>query len=166
MSIAAEASRLELDVEKQCNLILNTDAEFWDVRNKAMLTLTDLVAKYDGHPSACDIIGMNVFRLLKEPIKSMISDLRSQQVRDTCLFLTKLSQCVGDHLRHLLRDLFPSILDGVKVCERCACRLSGVGRPVVLTFPRALCLACLTTPYPKRPDPPNLTFPHAHERHS
>lgn len=114
-SIAAEAARLEAEVEKQCALILRTDTEFWEVRNKAVQALTELVGKYESHPSAQDIVGMGVFRLLKEPVKSMIADLRSQQVRDTCLFLTRLSQCVGDHLRHFLRDSFAFILDGVKV---------------------------------------------------
>lgn len=115
MSLTAEATRAEVEVEKQCGLILKTDSEFWEIRNKAILALTDLVIKYEKHPSVQDIIGMNVFRILKEPVKVMISDLRSQQVRDTCTFLTRLSQAVGDHMRHFLRDSFAAILDGVKV---------------------------------------------------
>jgi len=65
-----------------------------------------------------ELFGMNIFRLLKEPLKIMISDLRSQQVRDTCSLLTALSDVLGDHMRHLLRDIFPNILDGVKVSNK------------------------------------------------
>ena len=115
MSLAAEATRCENEVEKQCSLILKTDPEFWEIRNKAILALTELVARYDRHPNVQDIIGMSVFRLLKEPIKNMMADLRSQQVRDTCAFLSRLSQVTGDHMRHFLRDSFAFILDGVKV---------------------------------------------------
>jgi len=115
MSLAAEASRCEADVEKQCNLILKTDPEFWEIRNKAVLALTELVGKHERHPNVQDILGMSVFRLLKEPMKNMMADLRSQQVRDTCAFLSRLSQVTGDHMRHFLRDSFPFILDGVKV---------------------------------------------------
>jgi len=115
MSLAAEASRVESEVEKQCAIILKTDNEFWEIRNKAILHLTELVGRYEKHANVQDILGMGVFRLLKEPIKNMIADLRSQQVRDTCAFLVRLSQIVGDHMRHFLRDSFAFILDGVKV---------------------------------------------------
>jgi hypothetical protein len=115
MSLAAEASRVEAEMEKQCALILKTDNEFWEIRNKAILALTELVGRYEKHANVQDILGMSVFRLLKEPIKNMIADLRSQQVRDTCAFLVRLSQIVGDHMRHFLRDSFAFILDGVKV---------------------------------------------------
>jgi hypothetical protein len=115
MSLAAEASRVEAEVEKQGAIILKTDAEFWEIRNKAILSLTELVGRYEKHANVQDILGMGVFRLLKEPIKNLIADLRSQQVRDTCAFLVRLSQVVGDHMRHFLRDSFAFILDGVKV---------------------------------------------------
>ena len=115
MSLAAEAGRVEAEMEKQCALILKTDNEFWEIRNKAILALTELVGRYEKHANVQDILGMSVFRLLKEPIKNMIADLRSQQVRDTCAFLVRLSQIVGDHMRHFLRDSFAFILDGVKV---------------------------------------------------
>jgi len=115
MSLASEAVRCEAEVEKQCGLILKTDPEFWDTRNKAVLALTELFGRYEQHPNVQDVLGMNVFRLLKEPIKSMMADLRSQQVRDTCALLTRMSHVCGDHMRHFLRDSFAFVLDGVKV---------------------------------------------------
>ncbi len=45
----------------------------------------------------------------------MILDLRSQQVRDTCLLLENLSLTCKDHLRILLREVLATILDALKV---------------------------------------------------
>lgn len=53
--------------------------------------------------------------MLKEPIKLLISDLRSQQVRDCCTYLIKLAQITGDKMKIFLRDSFVHILEGVKV---------------------------------------------------
>jgi len=44
----------------------------------------------------------------------LISDLRSQQVRDTCLFLTALASIAGDQIKLLLREIFPTILEAMK----------------------------------------------------
>lgn len=56
-----------------------------------------------------------MFRLLKEPVKSMILDLRSQQVRDTCTFLIKLSFVTRDHLKSFMREIFSIIIDALRV---------------------------------------------------
>lgn len=102
-------------VEKYCAIILKkSDAkqndirqndEFWEQRNKAVIDLTTLVTQFDEGPQCkiADAFSANVFRLLKDPIKSMIADGRSQQVRDTCTFLTALSARAGDLIRGLLR---------------------------------------------------------------
>ena len=44
-------------------------------------------------------------------------DLRSQQVRDTCLFLTKLSEILQDDqaMRQYLRDIFETMFLALKV---------------------------------------------------
>lgn len=44
-----------------------------------------------------------------------MTDLRSQQVRDICLFLVALAEVIGDRMKFLLRDTFAFILEGVKV---------------------------------------------------
>ncbi len=108
---------LESKIEKECQVILRTDSEEWDKRNKAMLNLTAIVAKYETstYQVIVDQFTTSVFRLLKDPIKSMISDLRSQQVRDTCLFLMKLAEITKDLMKYLLREIFQTVLDGIKV---------------------------------------------------
>eukprot|EP01035_Chromulina_nebulosa_P018142 gene18142-23796_t len=45
----------------------------------------------------------------------MILDLRSQQVRDTCSFLIKLSQINKENMKVFMRELFPILLDALKV---------------------------------------------------
>lgn len=40
-------STFEDKISQQCNLILNTDNEFWEIRNKAVLQLTILVMNHD-----------------------------------------------------------------------------------------------------------------------
>lgn len=108
---------LESKIEKECQVILRTDSEEWDKRNKAMLNLTVLIAKYETstYQVIVDQFTTSVFRLLKDPIKSMINDLRSQQVRDTCLFLMKLAEITKDLMKYLLREIFQTVLDGIKV---------------------------------------------------
>eukprot|EP01041_Mallomonas_annulata_P007250 gene7250-14786_t len=108
---------LESQVEQLCNGIFKKSAEFWEDRNKCMLDLTTLVLQFNGAPQEQiqDIFTPHVFRTLREAIKEMISDLRSQQVRDTCQFLITLAQVCGDHTRNFLRDSFCHILDGIKI---------------------------------------------------
>ena len=115
---AKEAAIFERDLRKECTVLCRKDGEDWEAKNRAMSQLTRLVARYQGPSHEVDkiqeVFGMSVFRVLKEPIKQMMSDLRSQQVRDTCTFLSTMSVVLGDHMRHFLRDIFPCVLDGVK----------------------------------------------------
>ena len=124
---------IDAKVEALCNKILNTDSEFWEIRNKAVLGLTSLISQYEGaDPSRVqDVFNSNVIRLLKDPIKAMISDLRSQQIRDICLFLIKFSEITKDHMKFLLRETFCFILDGVKVPNRV---MSGYVDNAILTL--------------------------------
>ena len=124
---------IDAKVEALCNKILNTDSEFWEIRNKAVLGLTSLISQYEGSdPSRVqDVFNSNVIRLLKDPIKAMISDLRSQQIRDICLFLIKFSEITKDHMKFLLRETFCFILDGVKVPNRV---MSGYVDNAILTL--------------------------------
>ena len=48
----------------------------------------------------------------------MITDLRSQQVRDTCTFISVLSAACGDHIKFLMKEIFQTILDALKVQNR------------------------------------------------
>lgn len=108
---------VESRIESLCQTILKSDAENWDSRNKAVLQITDIVRSYEGQSPAVitDIFGASVFRTLKEPVKSLISDLRSQQVRDVCTLLVVLAKVTGERMKPFLRDSFVHILEGVKV---------------------------------------------------
>eukprot|EP00598_Pedospumella_elongata_P002820 CAMPEP_0184974204 /NCGR_PEP_ID=MMETSP1098-20130426/5745_1 /TAXON_ID=89044 /ORGANISM="Spumella elongata, Strain CCAP 955/1" /LENGTH=858 /DNA_ID=CAMNT_0027496747 /DNA_START=70 /DNA_END=2646 /DNA_ORIENTATION=+ len=108
---------IDSKVETLTNTILKTDAESWEIRNKAILQLTDLVSRFKDEPDEIinEHLTANIFRMLKEPVKNMILDLRSQQVRDTCQFLMKLSDIAGDRMKPFLRDSFSTVLEGVKI---------------------------------------------------
>jgi hypothetical protein len=107
----------ESRIETFCNIITATKSEDWDKRNNAVLNLTKLISECDGEETSKiqDLFNSNVFKLLKDPIKDLVSDLRSQQTRDVCLFLQKLSAVTKDHMRILLREIFQDILNGIKV---------------------------------------------------
>ena len=55
------------------NLYWTIDSEFWEVRNKAMIALKNLVTQVEDAPNVTDIISLQVFRLLKDPLKNMVS---------------------------------------------------------------------------------------------
>lgn len=61
-------------VENHCNLILKTDAEDWDKRNKSILQLTELVQSYENRlpEDITNAFTNNVYRSLKEPIKVLV----------------------------------------------------------------------------------------------
>eukprot|EP00605_Chrysophyceae_sp_TOSAG23-4_P000415 GSChrysophyteH1.ASY1.ANO1.471.1 assembled CDS len=118
---AKEALKMEQAFHVHCSAIMSPKSD-WEAKNHAVLALISRINDYKKReldPSVVqDMFGMNIFRLLKEPLKVMIGDLRSQQVRDTCYLLTALSELLGDHMRHFLRDFFHFILDGVKVSNK------------------------------------------------
>jgi len=110
-------STLEKRVEACCGTILQFVPEFWEDRNRAMLELTVAVGEYEGAGVAevQEVFTTQLFRTMREPIRSMVSDLRSLQIRDTCLFLIKLSLVCRDHVRLFLREVFPALLVALKV---------------------------------------------------
>ena len=74
-SIGQKMEPIEASVEALCATIMKTDAEEWEVRNKAMLQLTDIVVRHrddDAHVLN-ELFTANVFRALKEPVKNMVS---------------------------------------------------------------------------------------------
>ena len=107
-------------IEKLCTIVLmrsgpnqsdiRRNDEFWEQRNRAVIDLTSLMNELKGKFNCTS----GISRLLKDPIKSLISDQRSQQIRDTCTFLTTLAEKCGDSLKGLLREIFPSVLETMK----------------------------------------------------
>ena len=74
------ADTLEHKAEQQFSIILKTEAEFWETRNKAILALTNLISQYDGimmdTHNITDHFNANFYRSLKEPLKSMVRTRR------------------------------------------------------------------------------------------
>jgi hypothetical protein len=64
-------------IELLSTTILKTDAESWEIRNKAMLQLTEIVVAHrdDSPETLNELFSANVFKLLKEPVKNMVSIL-------------------------------------------------------------------------------------------
>ena len=111
----------ERKIQNYCTIISNNSPEFWEERNKAILGLISLVNDCKNSTSNINIteyFNIRMFRILKEPLKSMITDLRSQQVRDTCTFISVLSASCGDHIKFLMKEIFQTILDALKVRNR------------------------------------------------
>ena len=112
----------ERRVQNYCTMISNNSPEFWEERNKAILGLISLVDDCEKNSASninvTEYFNIKMFRLLKEPLKSMITDLRSQQVRDTCTFISVLSAACGDHIKFLMKEIFQTILDALKVQNR------------------------------------------------
>lgn len=69
------AKDFESQIDQQCSLILRTDSEFWEIRNKAILQLTTIISTYkDADPSVIpEVFNANVFRMLKDPVKIMVN---------------------------------------------------------------------------------------------
>jgi hypothetical protein len=66
---------LESKVDQLCAAILRVDSENWDVRNKAVLQMTELFLEYE-HASPFEIqeaFTSSLFRTLKEPVKLLVS---------------------------------------------------------------------------------------------
>ena len=70
-----EMESIEAKVDSLCAIILKTDAEDWEIRNKAMLQLTDVVNAFKDSTAQeiTDAFTANVFRTMKDPIKNMVS---------------------------------------------------------------------------------------------
>ena len=113
---------IEKEIENHCRLILHKSSneqndirrndEFWEQRNKAINVLRNIVTNLGPENISC--INANVIKLLKNPLKSLILDQRSLQIRDTCAFLTILAEKSGDNMKGLLREIFPTMLEAMK----------------------------------------------------
>lgn len=108
---------LENKAERLCEIINKNDSESWEVRNKAVMQLTDLISseQYANNP---EIFSLSFYRMIKEPVKSLIGDLRSQQVRDVCQFLITLAEITTGRMKSFMRDSFVFILDGAKISNK------------------------------------------------
>lgn len=72
--------------------------------------------KQESPSRVTEILRYEAIRGLLQPVKEMILDLRSQQVRDTCAFLTRLAETLGDDvsMRSFLREIFDTVLQALK----------------------------------------------------
>jgi hypothetical protein len=70
---AKDALKMESTIALHCGAIMKADSD-WEVKNTAVLALTAHVkafkAKNVEQSVVHDLFGMNIFRLLKEPLQS------------------------------------------------------------------------------------------------
>lgn len=66
-------------IEALCATILKTDSENWDLKNKAVLSLIEIVKAYENQSTAVitEVFTPALFRTLKEPIKQLVSSSRT-----------------------------------------------------------------------------------------
>lgn len=68
---------IEQKVENYCHIVVKTDAEDWEKRNRALTQMTDLFGQFIDRTreELHDIFTVHVYRCLKEPIKLMVTQL-------------------------------------------------------------------------------------------
>lgn len=111
---------LDTAIAAQCEILAETSSDMWEKKNKAITDLIHIFI-YSGSTFALQsafLKNPNLYRSLKEPLKKLLGDLRSQQVRDTCTLLNIMSIMLGDQMRVLLRDICETMLDSVKVANK------------------------------------------------
>jgi hypothetical protein len=74
-----KSESIEPKFESLCASILKHDAESWEVRNKAVLQMTEIVVSYaEASPQILnDTFTASIFRMLKEPVKNMVNNYPS-----------------------------------------------------------------------------------------
>lgn len=73
---------IESKIDALCSIILKTDAEDWEKRNKAMLQLTDIVVSFSDESTQAinDAFTASVFRTMKEPVKNMVGEIEESHI--------------------------------------------------------------------------------------
>ena len=74
-SMDTEVISIEQKVENYCHVVVKTDAEDWEKRNRALTQMTDLFGQFmDRSREELNVIfTAHVYRCLKEPIKLMVT---------------------------------------------------------------------------------------------
>ena len=108
---------LESHAEQFNHIVLGKTAEFWTEKHDACLKLTKTVESFaDSSPDVIiEKFTISFFKFLKEPIRILILDLRSQQVKVVSSLLISLTEIAPDQLKYLIRDVYAAIFDAVKV---------------------------------------------------
>ena len=107
---------LETQGETFHGVILGKTAEYWEEKNEAMIKLTKSVREVNLDTLSIEQqFTAKFFSFLKDPVKLMISDLRSQQVKEVCNLLTAIVEVTKEHVRTFLREIFVVVLDAIKV---------------------------------------------------
>lgn len=108
---------LESQAENFNHIVMGKPAEFWIEKHDACLKLTKLVESFADSPPAIisEKFTHSFFKFLKEPIRLLIVDLRSQQVKAVANLLRSLTEVAPDQVKYLIRDIYTSIFYAVKV---------------------------------------------------
>ena len=75
-ALSLDPSNLLSKVDSLCNLIMKTDTENWEVRNKAVLHIVELIEPFQGQSVTLlnEAFDSEFFRAIKEPVKSLVGD--------------------------------------------------------------------------------------------
>lgn len=114
--------KLKKALRKQMDLIATSDEE-WDVRVKAMETIEDILREGEIQ----DVKGFwKEMSVLKKRISTQLDDLRSSIIKQACLLLVAVADCVGDEekfssfFKHCLPHLFSKLYVTIKVIRESA----------------------------------------------
>mgnify|MGYP006167843171 FL=1 len=87
--------------------VLHDNSEHWKPRAKA---LSDLLTLTEAQLHTPDHLTKEIFKLLKHPMKTQLTDLRSQIVRLACKVITKLAVIAGHRSRDFLSFVMPHLI--------------------------------------------------------
>jgi hypothetical protein len=90
-----------------CDQIESVKTEDWQKRLGACQALTELFIEYEHTP---EVFNIDVFRALKEALKSTLQDLRSGLVKEACITLSKLSEVCRGRMRPLSNEMIPVLI--------------------------------------------------------
>ena len=111
------AGSLESQAESCAGIVLSKSAEFWEEKNEAMIKLTKSIKEYTDESN--EVLNTQFtpqfFKFLVEPLRAMIADLRSQQVKEACNLITAISEASKDRMKVLLREIYVTLFDAIKV---------------------------------------------------
>uniref|UniRef100_A0A7R9UDW2 CAP-Gly domain-containing protein n=1 Tax=Pinguiococcus pyrenoidosus TaxID=172671 RepID=A0A7R9UDW2_9STRA len=131
MAAFADVSRLLSACEDVAQEILSNEDE-WEKRDAAVLRLSEAFqgAEDVAEASADDL--KSLWRVLKEPLKCVVTDLRSELVRDACAALEVLAAVTRDGFRPLLRDLMTHLVQNLANGNKLIARHSDESLQVLL----------------------------------
>ena len=95
------------DIVEPIAIILKDNSEHWKPRMKAMEELLEVIEDQRNTP---DKLTKDIFKALRHPLKTQLTDLRSQVVRLACQIITKFAVVAGPRSRDFLSFVMPHLI--------------------------------------------------------